>query len=58
MPEDDDIGQMLDDVESRSHKLNEWENGFIDSISKYYAEHSRLTPPQKTKLDEIWERVT
>lgn len=55
---DYDIGQMIDDCEKRSSRLNDWEAGFIDSISVQYARTSSLTQPQKETLDRIWERVT
>lgn len=54
----EEVAMMIDDCEERSHKMNAWELGFIDSISKQYAQKGSLSEKQVEKLNGIWERVT
>lgn len=54
----DEYITLIEDCERRSHKLSDWELGFIDSLSRQLAEGRRPTANQIEKLDEIWERVT
>lgn len=58
MSDPDEISTMITDVEQRSEKLNDWETGFIDSISHQLKNGKTLTPNQLIKLEMIWERVT
>ena len=54
----DDISQMIEDCEARYTKLSEWEQQFIDSISKQLEHGRSLTDKQRERLEQIWERVT
>lgn len=54
----DDHQAMVHDCELREPQLNDWEAGFIDSISRQLSQNSWLSPKQVERLDEIWERVT
>ena len=55
---DDDIAQMIEDCEARDSKLSEWEQQFIDSIGRQLAKTGSLSPKQRERLEQIWERVT
>jgi hypothetical protein len=55
---EDEIGQMIEDCEKRSGKINDWELEFIDSISRSYAKYSSLTIRQQEMLEKIWNRIT
>ena len=52
-----DAEAMLEDCEKRESKLNEWERGFIQSLSEMDS-FSNLSAKQYETLEEIWERVT
>lgn len=54
----DEIAAMLDDVEKRESKLNDWERGFIDSVQTKLGRGRSLTEKEDAKLTEIWERIT
>ncbi len=54
----DDIPLMISDCEKRESKLDDWEQGFIDSISKRVGDGKSLTDKQIARLDSIWERIT
>ena len=54
----DDIAQMIEDCEARDTKLSEWEQQFIDSISRQLAKNGSLSQKQQEKLEAIWERIT
>lgn len=54
----DEIAQMIEDVENRSSKLNDWETGFIDDITVKFGRGKGLSPNEDAKLTEIWDRVT
>lgn len=45
---------MVEDCETRQEKMSEWEQSFIDSISR----RESITNKQKETLDKIWEKVT
>ena len=49
---------MIEDCLKRSHKMTDWEQGFIDSISNRLKGLTPLTAMQLATLDEIWEKVT
>jgi hypothetical protein len=50
--------QMLENIEKRNDKLNEWEIDFIDSISYLVSNGRNLSDNQLSKLENIWEKVT
>ena len=54
----DDISQLIEDCEARQEKLSEWEQQFIDSISKQLERGHSLTDKQRERLELIWEKVT
>lgn len=45
---------MVEDCEVRQERMSEWEQRFIDSISR----RESLTPKQEGTLNEIWKKVT
>ncbi len=51
-----DAEAMLEDCQKRESKLNEWERGFIQSISEIDIEN--ISPKQYETLENIWEKVT
>jgi len=53
-----DIAQMIEDCEARDSKLSEWEQQFIDSISRQLAKNGSLSQKQRERLEIIWEKVT
>jgi hypothetical protein len=52
--EDIEAMELLMNVEQFSSQLSEWEVGFIESI----YDQETLTPKQRKKFEEIWERVS
>lgn len=52
-----DADAMLEDCLKRYHKLNEWERGFIDSLSEM-GDLDDITINQYERLETIWEKVT
>jgi len=46
--------QMINDCEKRESRLSEWEQGFIDSISR----RDSLTSKQIDALERVWEKAT
>lgn len=54
----DEYQQMIQDCVQRESRLNEWEQGFVDSISRRLDDEKPLTPKQTETLDDIWERAT
>ena len=54
----DDVAQMIEDCENRQHKLSEWEQSFIDSISHQLSKGRVLTEKQIETLWRIWDKVT
>lgn len=53
-----DTELMIEDCMKRQSKLNDWENGFIHSISSQFDETGFLSEKQLDTLDQIWERIT
>ena len=49
---------MIEDCENRDTKMNDWQCGFIDSISIKMADGKGLTVNEINKLNETWEMVT
>lgn len=49
---------MVEDCESRESRLNDWEQGFIQSIREWIEDERPLTDTQLRKLENIWERAT
>lgn len=54
----EEITQMIHDIEQRESRLDDWQRGFVDSISKRLADGGSLTPKQDERLCEIWEKAT
>jgi hypothetical protein len=54
----DEQQRMIDDCETRSSKMSDWESDFIDSLSKQMAQGRTLSAKQCDVLDKIWEKVT
>ena len=54
----DEVDTMIEDCETRSHRLSDWETTFIDSVSNQRGKGKRLTDPQVDTLTKIWEKVT
>lgn len=51
--------EVLSTIETHfSDRLNDWEAGFIDSITRQLGVGKSLTDGQKKKLDEVFERVS
>ncbi len=51
--------QMISDCEAREDRLNDWERGFLDSVSDWLGRGGKtLTDRQAEKLETIWDRVT
>lgn len=55
---DDDTAQLIEDCETREHRLTDWERGFIDSIKAQVIAGRRLSEKQSARLNDIWERAT
>lgn len=51
-----DAEAMLEDCIKRESKMNEWERGFIQSISE--MDIGNLSPKQYESLEKIWDRIT
>lgn len=54
----DDQSVMISDCISRESRMNEWERGFIQSISEYFDDGGFLSETQNEILERIWNRVT
>lgn len=52
-----DAEAMLEDCNKRYNKLNDWEQGFIDSLNQL-TDSGNLSYKQYETLEKIWERVT
>ena len=50
--------QMIDDVEDRESRLNDWEREFISSIKSRLDDDMDLTTRQEEILERIWNKVT
>jgi len=49
---------MIEDCEKRESRMTEWEQSFIDSVSKQISSKEYLSPKQVEIIDRIWEKVT
>lgn len=59
MLRDDEVEEVLDALEAHyGERLTEWERRFVNSVRDQFDEHGRLTDKQRTKLDEVFERVS
>ena len=58
MSSPDEALQMIADCEARESRLTEWEQGFIDSLSKQIERGRSLTEKQDETLNKIWDKVT
>lgn len=47
------VQEMIEDLERESHRLSDWENNFVDSISR----RDTLSYAQAEKLKQIWDKV-
>jgi len=55
----DEIRQLIVDCYKRSHKLNPWEQGFINGFAnKKLSQLSNLTEKQISIIESIWEKAT
>lgn len=54
----DEYLTMLEDCETRSEKLTDWECDFVDSLQRQLADGRRPSQKQIETLDNIWERAT
>lgn len=54
----DEILLMIGDCEKRESKLDDWERGFMDSLTNRIGEGRGITKLQEDKLEDIWTRVT
>lgn len=50
--------QMIDDIEDRESRLNDWEREFISSIKSRLDDDMNLTTRQEEILERIWNKVT
>lgn len=50
--------QMIDDIEDRESRLNDWEREFISSIKSRLDDDMNLTTRQEEILERIWHKVT
>lgn len=49
---------LIEDCETRSDKLSDWEVSFIDSIKDQLTRSGGLSEKQTERLEAIWDRVT
>lgn len=54
----DDTEQMIQDCQNWQTKMNEWEQGFVQSIDEQYTKKGFLSAAQMDKLENIWQKVT
>lgn len=54
----DEYMTMLNDCETRSERLTDWELGFVDSLQRQITNGRRPSDKQVETLDNIWERAT
>lgn len=55
----DEYLTMLADCRQRFGNLDDWEQGFVESLSKQFDKPLYVpSPKQVEKLSAIWERVT
>jgi hypothetical protein len=50
--------QMVEDCEKRESRINEWEQGFIDSVRRSLENEFPLSKKQVEALENIWEKAT
>lgn len=50
--------ELIADCVNRESHMNDWERGFIDSISRQLEDDKNLTSTQIETLDAIWEKCT
>ena len=59
MIDNEDVDDVLDALRRHyAHRLSEWENGFVASVSEQWEEKDGLTDKQRGKLEEIFDRVS
>lgn len=57
--DDSQVEEILDEMESHYvGKLSEWELEFVTSLTDQWAKKSFMTDKQRSKLDQIWTRVS
>lgn len=55
--EDKEVDDVMEQIEKRaSERLNDWEASFMDSLRNQWDETRSLSPRQKAKLDQIFEK--
>lgn len=54
----DEYLTLIEDCETRSERLTDWEIGFLDSLSNQLTEGRRPSQKQIDVLDSMWERAT
>lgn len=52
-----DAQAMLEDCLNRESKLNDWEKGFVQSLTEL-DDVKKMSPRQYETLEKIWDRVT
>lgn len=55
---EDEYITLIEDCEHRSHRLSDWECGFIDSLRRWIEDGKRPTAKQIETLDDVWEKAT
>jgi hypothetical protein len=50
--------QLCEDCETRSERLSDWENTFIDSMQQQLANGRHPSPKQVETLEKVWEKAT
>jgi hypothetical protein len=50
--------RLLEDCASRSEALNEWECGFVESLTRQIEVGRQLSLKQIVMLDRLWEKAT
>lgn len=59
MLREDEVDDVLDAIRKHFYeRLTVWECGFIDNVKAARDDGQKLTPTQRTKLDEIFEKVS
>lgn len=48
-----ELNNCAPDLDGDGARLSDWEIAFLESIAKWQG---KLTPPQKAKLADIWEK--
>lgn len=56
---DDEVEDVVEAIETHfSDRLSDWEMGFMESIRSRIDSGQGLTDGQRTKLDQIFEKVS